>query len=143
MTSHPTNNVPLLIFNSFPYDCAFKFWPDGNREPKFGLFEIDPLNNKLKEYQTSEGTAYYNVHLLERIGPFQMNGIDKCYNLSTLPNLRLDMRESHLVKISVDCKKKAILLIHIKFFQNFSVMFREGMTEIYGIEKVCFNNNYL
>jgi hypothetical protein len=133
-----TNKVN--VYDLFPYDSAYKFYKTSSSEskapPSLGLFEIDSQTKELKVYRTMD-ESYYNVYLLKPIGPFlDIENIEDCYNLLSLTNLRLDMREGYLIKVPLCCKIEAILLVNIKFYTNFHIMMREGMTGVYGIQKV-------
>ena len=122
------------ISETFPYDCAFEFVASNNVK-RIGLFERDTATNKLREYNGYDDN-YYRVCLLDEIDDFKTNGIENCQHLKGLKNLRLDLRMDYVINLPIGTFKKPVVLVHIKYFMNSSVLYRYGMKGIFGIEKV-------
>lgn len=127
--------MPTNVYESFPYDAAFEFLSPALNIKKRGLFEIDLNTQRLRVYKTSEN-EFHRAYLLEDDERTADEIQEGPLNLALLPKLRLDFSPAKLMHIPVDTSKIPILLIHMVYFTRGNIVFRDGMTAIFAIDKV-------
>lgn len=120
----------------YRFDCAYMYTSSSN-EVKFGLFEVDILNQFVLSH-SDNGIRIRVFPLLETAQPFETCSSENIKILKRLKSLQLDLRTLSTCYIEEFQLKSLvpILLIHIKNFVDGRILFREGMDKIYGIEKV-------
>ena len=121
------------------YDCAYEY-ESNTGEKKYCLPEIN-TDNSLKVARIDDNVVKYPAFslILQNNGRFEINGFEDYRNLlRKLPCLSLSIIESEKIFLTDDQMKNAkpILLIHISNFIKGHIIYREGMSDIYGIEKV-------
>ena len=122
------------------YDCAYEYESNTPGEKKYCLPETD-TNNSLKVVRIDDNEVKYPAFslILQQNGGFHINGFADYRNLlGQLPCLSLSIIESEKIYLTDDQMKSAkpILLIHICNFMRGHITYREGMSGVYGIEKV-------
>ena len=124
------NHIPL-------FDCAYEYLSQSGHL-KIGLFQSDP-NTKDLLIENGESQTF-KVYPLDKVEKFTVENFENCITLKSLPNLRLETREAYIQHVSIDVSKKPVFLVNVCFFMDGTIPFREGMTDIYGIEKVYYSN---
>lgn len=126
--------------SSFKYDCAYKYTSGSSKVEKFGLLEVDDSNELKANLSEAGGAKRYKVIPLEEKfqSSFDEYRFSEISCLKGLKELWLDLRHSSIIYIEETQLKslEPILLCHIKNFVEGRIIFREGMENIYGIEKV-------
>ena len=124
------NNYHLPLF-----DCAYEYQSESGHI-KIGMFQID---SNTKDLMIENGEVQtFRVYPLDKIGVFTLQNFENCITLRSLSNLRLDTRDAYIQHVSTDVAKKPVFVVNVCYFMDGSVPFREGMTDIYGIEKVYY-----
>ena len=120
----------------FPlFDCAYEYESESGQK-KLGLYEVDPKTKSLL-VEVGENQQTYRVYPLELLDmSFSCADFEDSLHLRKLPNLMLKMKEDFVQHVSIDRPKLPIFLANILHYMKNHIVFQDGMSGMYGIEKV-------